>query len=60
LRYNTSTPHRRLNLAIAAMWREVLGARVTLRNEEWKVFVGNRKQRESFFQGQIPDGAKPA
>ena len=30
LRYNTSTPHRRMNLAIAAMWREVLGARVTL------------------------------
>ena len=22
--------------------------------------VGNRKQRESFFQGQIPDGTKPA
>jgi len=58
LRYNTSTPHRRLNLAIAAMWREVLGARVTLRNEEWKVFVGNRKQRvitQAFRGGWIAD-----
>jgi len=45
LRYNTSTPHRRLALAVAAMWREVLGVRVRLRNEEWKVFVQNRKQR---------------
>lgn len=58
LRYNTSTPHRRLNLAIASMWREVLGAHVTLRNEEWKVFVGNRKQRvitQAFRGGWIAD-----
>jgi oligopeptide transport system substrate-binding protein len=58
LRYNTSTPHRRLNLAIASMWRDVLGAQVTLRNEEWKVFVGNRKQRvitQAFRGGWIAD-----
>jgi oligopeptide transport system substrate-binding protein len=58
LRYNTSTPHRRMNLAIASMWREVLGAHVTLRNEEWKVFVGNRKQRvitQAFRGGWIAD-----
>lgn len=58
LRYNTSTPHRRLALAVAAMWREVLGARVRLRNEEWKVFVGNRRQRvvtEVFRGGWIAD-----
>ncbi len=45
LRYNTSTPHRRMALAVASMWRGVLGAQVRLRNEEWKVFVQNRKQR---------------
>ncbi|SDR17733.1 oligopeptide transport system substrate-binding protein [Pseudoxanthomonas sp. CF125] len=45
LRYNTSTPHRRMALAVASMWRDVLGAQVRLRNEEWKVFVQNRKQR---------------
>lgn len=58
LRYNTSTPHRRLALAVAAMWRETLGARVRLRNEEWKVFVGNRKQRvitQVFRGGWIAD-----
>lgn len=58
LRYNTSTPLRRMNLAIAAMWREVLGAQVVLRNEEWKVFVGNRKQRtitQAFRGGWIAD-----
>jgi oligopeptide transport system substrate-binding protein len=45
LRYNTSTPHRRMALAVAAMWRDTLGVRVRLRNEEWKVFVQNRRQR---------------
>ncbi|GAB1594670.1 peptide ABC transporter substrate-binding protein [Lysobacter claricitrinus] len=58
LRYNTSTPHRRLALAVAAMWRQVLGAHVRLRNEEWKVFVGNRKQRvitQVFRGGWIAD-----
>ena len=62
LRYNTSTPHRRLNLAVAAMWRDVLGAQVTLRNEEWKVFVGNRKQRvitQAFRGGWIADVNDP-
>jgi oligopeptide transport system substrate-binding protein len=58
LRYNTSTPHRRLNLAIAAMWQDALGVRTTLRNEEWKVFVGNRKHRtitQAFRGGWIAD-----
>lgn len=58
LRYNTSTPHRRLALAVAAMWREALGAKVRLRNEEWKVFVGNRRQRaitQVFRGGWIAD-----
>jgi oligopeptide transport system substrate-binding protein len=60
LRYNTSTPHRRLALAVAAMWRDTLGVRVRLRNEEWKVFVQNRKQRaitQVFRGGWIGDVA---
>lgn len=62
LRYNTSTPHRRLTLAVAAMWREVLGVHVRLRNEEWKVFVQNRKQRtitQVFRGGWIADVPDP-
>jgi oligopeptide transport system substrate-binding protein len=60
LRYNTSTPHRRTSLAVAAMWREVLGVRTRLRNEEWKVFVQNRRQRvitQAFRGGWIGDVA---
>lgn len=58
LRYNTSTPHRRLALAVAAMWKQTLGVQVRLRNEEWKVFVQNRKQRtitQAFRGGWIGD-----
>ena len=58
LRYNTSIPHRRLTLAVASMWRQVLGVQVRLRNEEWKVFVSNRKQRvitQVFRGGWIAD-----
>ncbi|MGH8079681.1 MAG: peptide ABC transporter substrate-binding protein [Lysobacter sp.] len=58
LRYNTSTPHRRMALAVAAMWRQTLGVQVRLRNEEWKVFVQNRKQRaitQVFRGGWIGD-----
>ena len=62
LRYNTSTVHRRLALAIAAMWRETLGVRAKLRNEEWKVFVQNRRQRaitQVFRGGWIADVDDP-
>jgi oligopeptide transport system substrate-binding protein len=62
LRYNTSTAHRRVALAAAAMWRAVLGAQVRLRNEEWKVFVQNRRQRvltEVFRGGWIADYDDP-
>ncbi len=58
LRYNTSVLHRRLALAVAAMWRETLGVHVELRNEEWKVFVQNRRQRtitQAFRGGWIAD-----
>lgn len=43
LRYNTSLANRRLGLAIAAMWKEVLGVDTRLRNEEWRVFVQTRR-----------------
>lgn len=43
LRFNTSSLNRRLMLAVAAMWQEQLGVEVRLRNEDWKVFVANRR-----------------
>jgi oligopeptide transport system substrate-binding protein len=62
LRYNTSIPHRRLALAVAAMWRETLGVRTRLVNEEWKVFVQNRRSgrlTQVFRGGWIADVADP-
>lgn len=42
LLYNTSENHRRIAIAIAGMWKQTLGAEVTLRNEEWKVYLASR------------------
>ncbi len=44
LRYNTSLLNRRLGLAVAAMWREVLGVHTRLRHEEWRSFVVSRRE----------------
>ncbi|HET6566265.1 MAG TPA: peptide ABC transporter substrate-binding protein [Xanthomonadales bacterium] len=43
LRYNTSGVHRRVAIAVSAMWKQVLGLNTELINEEWKVFVNNRR-----------------
>src|SRR5690606_29400562 len=37
--YNTSEDHKRIALAIASMWKQVLGVEATLLNQEWKVFI---------------------
>jgi len=58
LRYNTSENHKRIAVAIAAMWKQVLGVRTRLLNEEWKVFLQNRKQKavtQVFRSGWIGD-----
>ena len=43
LLYNTSEGHKKIAIAIAAMWKS-LGVKVTLRNEEWKVYLASRNQ----------------
>ncbi|MEJ8567932.1 peptide ABC transporter substrate-binding protein [Elongatibacter sediminis] len=63
LRYNTSGLHRRLSVAVAAMWKQVLGVHTELINEEWKVFVNNRRMgvvTQVFRGGWIADYADPA
>jgi len=63
LRYNTSGVHRRVAVAVSAMWKQVLGVNTQLVNEEWKVFVNNRKMgvvTEVFRGGWIADFADPA
>jgi ABC-type oligopeptide transport system substrate-binding subunit len=62
LRYNTSGIHRRVAVAVAAMWKQALGVNSQLVNEEWKVFVSNRKMgivTEVFRGGWIADYADP-
>ncbi|MDX1554927.1 MAG: peptide ABC transporter substrate-binding protein, partial [Xanthomonadales bacterium] len=63
LRYNTSSVHRRMAVAVSAMWKQVLGIDTELFNEEWKVFVNNRRLgvvTEVFRGGWIADYADPA
>jgi len=62
LRFNTSSQHRKIALAVSSMWRQVLGVQTELVNEEWKVFVNNRRQgvlTQVFRGGWIADYADP-
>ncbi|HEY7905576.1 MAG TPA: peptide ABC transporter substrate-binding protein [Wenzhouxiangella sp.] len=58
LRYNTSENHRKIAVSVAAMWKQVLGVRTRLINEEFRVFLTNRAQKrvtEVFRSGWIGD-----
>ena len=44
LLYNTSDNHKKIAIAISAMWKQALGVKVKLRNEEWKVYLNTRSQ----------------
>lgn len=57
--YNNSENQKKVALAIAAMWRQTLGIRAQLLNQEWKVFVNSRKsnKRQAFRSGWIADYA---
>ena len=62
LRFNSSLAHRRLSAAVAAMWKQHLGVATRLVNEEWKVFVTNRRHgriTEIVRGGWIADWADP-
>jgi oligopeptide transport system substrate-binding protein len=62
IRYNTSENHKKIALAVASLWKQVLGVQVSLINEEWKVFLQNRSQKvltEVFRAGWISDYNDP-
>ena len=46
LLYNTSENHKKIAIALSAMWKQVLGVKTKLRNEEWKVYLNSRTQRQ--------------
>ncbi|HUL83253.1 MAG TPA: peptide ABC transporter substrate-binding protein [Gammaproteobacteria bacterium] len=43
--YNTEDDHRRIAVAIASMWKQVLGVETAISQQEWKVFLDTRNQR---------------
>jgi oligopeptide transport system substrate-binding protein len=56
--YNTSENHKRVSVAIASMWKQVLGVESSLENQEWKVFLQTRRAKETtqvFRAGWIGD-----
>ncbi len=58
IRYNTNDNHKKIAIAIASMWKQTLGVNATLVNEEFKVFLENRKQKkvtQTFRAGWIGD-----
>ena len=62
IRYNTSDNHKKIALAIASMWKQVLGVNSTLVNEEFRVFLQNREQKvvtQVFRAGWISDYSDP-
>ena len=46
LRYNTFDGHQRIAVAIQSMWRDVLGVKAILVNEEFKVFIDNVSSKD--------------
>jgi len=56
--YNTQQNHKQLAVAISSMWKQTLGVKTTLRNQEWKVFLQTRFDKVStqiFRSGWIGD-----
>lgn len=56
--YNTSEGHKRISIAIASMWKQVLGVQARLMNQEWKVFLQTRSAKiktQLFRSGWIGD-----
>jgi ABC-type oligopeptide transport system substrate-binding subunit len=46
IRYNTGDLHRKIAVAVQAMWRDVLGVEATLVNEEFQVLLSNMREAE--------------
>ncbi|MCB1754569.1 MAG: peptide ABC transporter substrate-binding protein [Gammaproteobacteria bacterium] len=62
IRYNTNENHKKIAIAIASMWKKTFNAKVKLINEEWKVYLETRKQKQAtqvFRAGWIGDYNDP-
>ena len=43
--YNTSEGNKKIAIAVSQMWKQKLGAKVTLANQEWKTYLSSRSQQ---------------
>ncbi len=62
IRYDSGGNNKKMALAAASLWKQVLGVQATLVNEEWKVFLRDREQKvltQVFRAGWIGDYADP-
>ncbi|GAA4826200.1 peptide ABC transporter substrate-binding protein [Marinicella pacifica] len=61
LLYNNSNNQKKTALAVAAMWRQFLGVKTQLKNQEWKVFIKTRQgpNKQVFRGGWIADYNDP-
>jgi oligopeptide transport system substrate-binding protein len=60
--YNTLDRNRQIAEALQQMWATALGVKITLRNEEWKVFLDTRRQLDYHIArtGWLPFSPEPA
>ncbi|MDB4474542.1 peptide ABC transporter substrate-binding protein [Opitutaceae bacterium] len=60
--YNTLDRNRQVAEAIQQMWKAALGVNISLRNEEWKVFLDTRHQLDYHIarSGWLPFSPEPA
>lgn len=59
--YNTSEGHKKIAVAISQMWKQTLGVKTTLRNQEWKVYLDARQggKTQAYRAGWIGDYNDP-
>ncbi|MFN7094878.1 MAG: ABC transporter substrate-binding protein, partial [Burkholderiales bacterium] len=55
--YNTNDMHKKLVLAVAAMWHKALGVKVKVANQDWATFLQARRQGDYIIarDGWLPD-----
>lgn len=60
--YNTNVLHKKIAIALASMWEQALGVKVSLTNQEWKVFLTERGEGRfvTARDGWIADYSDPS
>lgn len=62
IRYTNGSSNKKMALAAASLWKQVLGVQATLFNEEYKVFLQTREQKvltQVFQSGWVSEYADP-